>query len=161
MNLIPDPSLCLGVLLYADLTAEEMFCLILKCEESCGVSAKSHYSPPCLAVLHEACPRRRQRTQRKKMFIFLQTDEWLRFQTQSSWSKLIGCNWLLKYFLMPWPCGAHSSCTLFNSCAPVIWKTGRLWQRLNVVLLNICPVFWFLFMCDKTVRRWIGSSGCS
>lgn len=69
------------VLLYADLTVEEMFCLILKCEEICGQSAKSHYSPPCSAVLHEANPRRRgekggeRDRQRKKMLIRSQTDE--------------------------------------------------------------------------------------
>lgn len=51
------PALFLRVLLYADLTGEEMFCLILKCEEICGRPAKSHYSPPCSAVLHEASPR--------------------------------------------------------------------------------------------------------
>lgn len=27
-------------------------------------------------------------------------------------------------------------------------------------LLNICPVFWFLFMCDGTIHMWIGSSDC-
>lgn len=51
------PAFFLRVLLYADLTGEEMFCLILKCEEICGRPAKSHYSPPCSAVLHEASPR--------------------------------------------------------------------------------------------------------
>lgn len=42
-----------------------MFCLILKCEEICGQSAKSHYSPPCSTVLHEANPRRRKKTGRE------------------------------------------------------------------------------------------------
>lgn len=55
------PALFLRVLLYADLTGEEMFCLILKCEEICGQPAKTHYSPPCSAVLHEANPRRRKK----------------------------------------------------------------------------------------------------
>lgn len=158
-----DPALFLSVLLYADLTVEEMFCLILKCEESCGQAAKSHYSPPRLAVLREAYLRRRQNRrerQRKNMFLFTQTDEWPRFQTQASRSKLIGGNWLVKYFLMPWPCRTHSSCTLFNRCPNHIFKKASLWQCLNVALLNICPVFWFRFMCDKTVHRWIGSSGC-
>lgn len=160
-----DPVLFLSVLLYADLTVEEMFCLILKCEEICGRSAKSHYSPPCSAMLHEANPRMRKKLrrerQRRKMLILSQTDEWLSFQTQSSWSKLIGCNWLVKYFLMARPCRIHCSRTLFNRCAPIIWKkNGSLWQRLNVVLLNICPVFWFPFMCDETVHRRIGSSDC-
>lgn len=49
-----DLALFLTVLLYADLTVEEMFCLILMCEEICGRSAKSHYSPPCSAALHGA-----------------------------------------------------------------------------------------------------------
>lgn len=56
-----DSVLFLSVLLYVDLTVEEMFCLILKCEEICGQSAKSHYSPPCSALLHEANPRKRKK----------------------------------------------------------------------------------------------------
>lgn len=52
-----DPALSLSVLLSADLTVEEMFCLILKCEEICGRSAKSHYSPPCFGCVTN--PRRR------------------------------------------------------------------------------------------------------
>lgn len=62
-----DPALFLSVLLYADLTGEEMFCLILNCEEICGQSAKSHYSPPCSAVLHRANQgkRKKQQTERE------------------------------------------------------------------------------------------------
>lgn len=80
------PALFLRVLLYADLTGEEMFCLILKCEEICGRPAKSHYSPPCSAVLHEASPRtsKKHGRQRKKICILPQTDKRLRFQVQSS-----------------------------------------------------------------------------
>lgn len=66
-----DPALFLGLLLYTDLTAEEMFCLILKCEEMCGRPAKSHYSPPSEAALYKANSRGRKERgrQREKMFI--------------------------------------------------------------------------------------------
>lgn len=68
-----DPPLFLGVLHSADLTGEEMFCLIPKREEIRGQSAKSHYSPACSAALHEASPRRekkpRDRETREKKFI--------------------------------------------------------------------------------------------
>ena len=106
-----DPALFLSVLFWVDLTVEEMFCLILKCEEICGRSAKSHYSPPCSALLHEANPEEEEKTRRdtqRENVHTPQTDVWLRFQTQSSWSKLIVCNWLVKYFLMPSPCRIQS-----------------------------------------------------
>ncbi len=73
-----DPALFLSVLLYADLTVEEMFCLVLKCEQICGRSAKSHYSPPCSAALHEANLRRRKKTgegKRKCSFSLRQTSD--------------------------------------------------------------------------------------
>lgn len=127
-----------------------MFCLILKCEEICGRPAKSHYSPPCSAVLHEASPRmsKKHGRQRKKICILPQKDKRLRSQVQSSWSKLIGYNWLVKYFLMPWPCRSCCSCTLFNRCAPIIWKKWHFVtmlkcgfaQHLSRVLILSCAL---------------------
>lgn len=61
-----DPLIFLCVLLVADPAEEEMFCLILKCEENCCEPAKSHQSTASLCFsCHEnqgerkclCCPR--------------------------------------------------------------------------------------------------------
>lgn len=70
-----DPGLFLSVLLSADLTVEEMFCLILKCEEICGQSAKSHYSPTCSAALQTQERGKNASEREEEMFILPQTDE--------------------------------------------------------------------------------------
>lgn len=98
------------------------FAWYLSVKRSAGRSAKSHYSPSCSTQEGGNNWGSRGERQGKKTLVLSQTDEWLRCQTQSSWSKLIGCNWLVKYFLMPRPCRIHCSCALFNRCAPIIWK---------------------------------------
>lgn len=69
---------------------------------------------PSLITHHQVRQRYTKQTQEGggggRKCSFSQTDEWLRFQTQSLWSKLIGCNWPVKYFLMLWPCKIHCSC---------------------------------------------------
>lgn len=161
----PWPSaFFLTVLLYTDLTVEEMFCLILKCEEICSQSAKSHYSPRCLTELHKANPvrRKKQERDRGRKCSYCQTGEWLRFQTQSLWSKLIGCNWSVKYFLMLWPCRIHCSCTLFNRCAPIMWKKWQLVTTLNcgfyttsVLCLDFFSCVVKLYTSEMSALKWL------
>lgn len=79
---------------------------------------------------------------------FRQEKESERFEYIFSWSKLIGGNWPLN---IPW-CFLfqnQAKCALFNGWAKIIRKCQYV-TGLQCGFFNICPLFWFLFICRKS-----------
>lgn len=90
------------------------------------------------------------------VFYSRQAKESKRFKYNFCWSKLIGSNWPLNISL----------CFLFSKIKqntpylidePISFEKCLCVTNFKCGFSNICPIFWFILICEETTHRWIGN----